>query len=466
MNAVQLKPKLKAVLLDRVDAESNPANNIVRHPDRMSEIRLAVEKIAQGGDRTVARMLILGRAYGSVSAPEFGKTMSSDDPINSIEDEPYEGLYRGAVRNYAEGRDHLPDRFDLADILRSTREAKGWSLEQVEEMTRVRRSYLQALETAAYDVLPPRAFAIGYVKAYAKALGLDEETLADMFKRDVSDAHPRLQAPSGASLDDVKPNYRLYVTVAAILVAIVVGWNIIQRKPINFNKAHRDAELSNQSWSMGVPLIRDGVIAISKPQPAPRDQDIPAPYVTPGLESDFASLAAAKNHDEVAPVPVQDVLESRKAFNPHGAIYGAQPDQSTVTLQATSSATLVVRGPDNTVYFAHQMGAGEAYRIPQTDTQGLVAEVSNFGAFEVYYNGIYAGGLDALVTPVSKINAKAAQTSAQLDAKQASQGQISDVYRKSAAPAPQRPVYQPKSTAPIPYTPAKPAAPSSPAPQP
>lgn len=392
--------------------------------------------------------------------------MSTDDPINSIEDEPYQGVYRGAVTHYAEGRDHLPDRFDLADILRSTREARGWSLDQVAEMTRVRRGYLEALEQAAYDVLPPRAFAIGYVKAYAKALHLDEETLADMFKRDVSDQHPRLQAPSGASLEDVKPNYRLYFTVAVTLVAIVVGWNIFQRKPINFNsKAHNDAALESQSWSMGVPLIRDGVVYISKPTPAPKDQDIPAPYVTPGLEEGFASMAAARNQDAVAAVPVQDVLQSRKAFNPHGAIYGTPPEQSDVTIQATTSVNLVVRGNNDTIYFAHQMGAGEAYRIPRADSQGLLVDVSNFGAFEVYYNGIYAGTLDALVTPIGKVNARAAQVSAQLDAKQASQGQISQIYRGPSA-APQKPTYQPKSTAPIPYMPARTSAAASAAPQP
>ncbi len=390
--------------------------------------------------------------------------MSPEDPINAIEDEPYEGLYRGAVAQYAHGRDHLPDRFDLADILRSTREARGWSVEQVEELTRVRRSYIEALETAAYDVLPPRAFAIGYVKAYAKALGLDEETLADMFKRDVSDQNPRLQAPSGASLDDVKPNYRLYITAALCLVAAVVIWNIVQRKPINFAKPRHDAELSNQAWSMGVPLIKEGVVRITPSVPAPKDQDIPAPYVTPGLEEGFASLAAARNQDEVAPVPVQDVL-TRKAFNPHGAIYGAPPEQSVVTLQAKSSVNLVVRGPDNTIFFAHQLGVGEAYRVPQNDTQSLAIDVSNFTAFEVYYNGIYAGTLEALVTPVSKINARAAQISAQMDAKQAAQGQINTIYSGATpAPAPQRPTYQPKSTAPIPYVPSKPAGSASAAP--
>ncbi len=128
-----------------------------------------------------------------------------------------------------------------------------------------------------------------------------------------------------------------------------------------------------------------------------------------------------------------------------------------MTIQATKSVNLVVRGGDGTIYFAHQLGAGEAYRLPLNSQQDQLIDVSDFSAFEIYYNGEYAGGMDALVTPVGKVNARAAQMSAQLDARQAASGQVSNVYR-SVTPAPQRPVLAPKSTAPLPYLPAKPQA--------
>lgn len=372
--------------------------------------------------------------------------------INAIEDEPYEGLYRGAVTQYAEGRDHLPDRFDLADILRSTREAKGWSLELMSEMTRVRRSYLEALEQAAYDVLPPRAFAIGYVKAYARALGLDEETLADMFKRDVAAPSGRLQAPTGAAMDDLKPSYRIYVVAALCLVAAVAIWNIVQRKPIHFNR-HDETVFANQAWSMGVPLIRDGLVFVTKSQPAPQDQDVPPPYVTPGLEAGFSSMMAARNQASAAPVAVQDVL-ARKAFNPRGAIYGAQPDNSAVTIQAKKSVLLVVHdGSNGVVHFVQQLGAGEAYRLPLNDMQNVLVDVSDAAAIDVFHNGEYAGAMDANVMPVGKLNQRAAQMAAQLDAHQVAQVQGAPVYR-TAAPAPQKPVAAPRNTAPIPYMPA------------
>lgn len=378
-----------------------------------------------------------------------------NDTVHPIEDEPYQGLYRGLGGgmpvNAAPA--HLPDRFDLAEILRKTREGKGLSLEEVSDLTRVRRNYLEALEQAAYDVLPPRAFAIGYVKAYAKVLGLDEETLADMYKRDVTEPQVRLHAPSGASLEDVKPNYRLYITSALCLVAAIIVWNVVQYKPVILRSKAAQDQIANQKWAGGVPLIRDGVLVVTQPAPAPRDQDIPAPYVTPGLEEGFASIAAQTNSAQTAPVPVTEVLQMRKAFNPQGAIYGAQPENSSVTIQATKSVNLIVHTADNTVFFAHQLGAGEAYRLPQAGQDDVILDVSDFKAFDVFYNGEYAGGMDALLTPIGKLNAKAAAMSAQLDQRQAQAGQVVGATVK-VPPKIEAPTAAPKPNGPIPYMPA------------
>ena len=381
--------------------------------------------------------------------------MSTNDTVHPIEDEPYEGVYRGVsdIVPRATAPAHLPDRFDLAEILRRTREGKGLSLEDVADLTRVRRNYLEALEQAAYDVLPPRAFAIGYVKAYAKVLGLDEETLADMYKRDVTDTQVRLHAPSGASLEDVKPNYRLYITSALCLVAAIIIWNVVQYKPVILRSKAAQDQIASQKWAGGVALIRDGVLVLTQPAPAPRDQDIPAPYVTPGLEDGFASIASQTNSAQAAPVPVTDVLQMRQAFNPQGAIYGAQPENSSVTIQATKSVNLVVHSADNTIYFAHQLGAGEAYRLPQTGQDNVVLDVSDFKAFDVFYNGEYAGGMDALLTPIGKLNAKAAAMSAVLDQRQAQAGQVVGVSVK-VPPKIEAPTAAPKANGPIPYMPA------------
>ena len=47
------------------------------------------------------------------------------------------------------------------------------NLEQISSITKIAKKYLLALEAEDFEVLPARVFVQGYVKQYAKILGLD-----------------------------------------------------------------------------------------------------------------------------------------------------------------------------------------------------------------------------------------------------------------------------------------------------
>lgn len=66
--------------------------------------------------------------------------------------------------------------------LREERLRQGWSLEEVEEETKIRKYYLEALENGNYRVLPPPVYASGFVKRYAILLGLDEKEMVAEFR--------------------------------------------------------------------------------------------------------------------------------------------------------------------------------------------------------------------------------------------------------------------------------------------
>ncbi len=65
---------------------------------------------------------------------------------------------------------------------REAREQQGLSLAQAEETTRIRRVFLQALEEEHYEELPPPIYARGFVRLYARFLGLDPEAMVDAFQ--------------------------------------------------------------------------------------------------------------------------------------------------------------------------------------------------------------------------------------------------------------------------------------------
>lgn len=71
----------------------------------------------------------------------------------------------------------------LGDRLRARRELLGYTLENIEEETKIRKYYISALEENRLDLLPAKVYAVGFVRKYAKVLGLDEEEIAKEFKR-------------------------------------------------------------------------------------------------------------------------------------------------------------------------------------------------------------------------------------------------------------------------------------------
>ena len=64
---------------------------------------------------------------------------------------------------------------DVGAALKAAREFRGLNLQDLADSTRIRRSYLAAIEEMRLDELPSRPFTVGYERAYANALGLDGE---------------------------------------------------------------------------------------------------------------------------------------------------------------------------------------------------------------------------------------------------------------------------------------------------
>ncbi len=65
----------------------------------------------------------------------------------------------------------------FGELLRRAREARGLALDAVAGATRIARRYLEALERGDLDSLPAGPFGKGYIRSYAKVLGIDPEPI-------------------------------------------------------------------------------------------------------------------------------------------------------------------------------------------------------------------------------------------------------------------------------------------------
>jgi cytoskeletal protein RodZ len=66
--------------------------------------------------------------------------------------------------------------------LKSLREEKGKSLEDLAASTKIAVSNLDFLEKDRYDLLPPRVFVKGFIRSYVQELGLNPEETVRRFE--------------------------------------------------------------------------------------------------------------------------------------------------------------------------------------------------------------------------------------------------------------------------------------------
>jgi hypothetical protein len=76
-------------------------------------------------------------------------------------------------------------RVRLGDWLREARLRKGLSFADIERDTRINRHYLEALEAEHFEVLPAPVYARGFLRSYARALGLDPQTAMALMPEDL-----------------------------------------------------------------------------------------------------------------------------------------------------------------------------------------------------------------------------------------------------------------------------------------
>ena len=112
--------------------------------------------------------------------------------------------------------------------LRHARERLGLSLRDVADRTRIRTAILEAIENDDVDRLPPPIFTRGFVKAYAREVGLDPQAAAALYAAPVAlprtpnDHAPQVRHASAderPGLSSLSERARSTLVTAALIVA-------------------------------------------------------------------------------------------------------------------------------------------------------------------------------------------------------------------------------------------------------
>lgn len=83
--------------------------------------------------------------------------------------------------SYSDGTPPVALMGELGNTLSRARRARGITLEDVERDTHVSRRYLQALENEDFSIFPAPVYARGFLRTYARYLGLNPDDLVRAF---------------------------------------------------------------------------------------------------------------------------------------------------------------------------------------------------------------------------------------------------------------------------------------------
>jgi cytoskeleton protein RodZ len=233
-------------------------------------------------------------------------------------------------------------------VLAKAREAAGIDLADLARDTRIPLRHLKAIEADSHASLPALPYTIGFVKTFAKAVGLDPEAVATQFRGETSKLAHVPSLPSLEPLDERRlPSRGLVGTSLAVIALIIAGLS---------------------AWGAGLfdPALPTTPVVAEAAPPAPATApDVAAPAADIGVAAPAATPVAAAT----------------------GAPALAAPAAGPVVLTANEDVWIKIY--DRTTRTSAKIGilkAGESFAVP-TDPPGLQLWTGKAGALTVTVNG-------------------------------------------------------------------------------
>ncbi|HVV28385.1 MAG TPA: helix-turn-helix domain-containing protein [Rhizomicrobium sp.] len=311
------------------------------------------------------------------------------------------------LREISGGQEQDTPPETVGQDLRAARLRRGDEIAQVSRALKIRKDHLEALEEDRLEDLPGKTYAIGFVRSYARHLGLDAAEYVERFKQEIAgrtDAAVQPVAPIHQDERHLPQGWRI---IAFFVVLLFAGgaWHLLS---------------SGGDTSQPVPPPP----ALNPPRPAappkPKPVTVPPQEAMPSPAADTAAPFAGESGSQqtaalpppaagpqspatrtqpgpaAPPIAAQSVSSTpSQGAGPAvpavatGTVYGEQNRGARVILRARGDSRITVRAEDGTLYINRDLKAGDSYQVP--NLPGLLLAASDAGAIEVDLDGSILG---------------------------------------------------------------------------
>lgn len=330
----------------------------------------------------------------------------------------------------------------LGDLMRGERATMGKSLLDVQRELHIRATYISAIEAGDLSVFEAPSFVAGYVRSYARYLGMDPDWCYAKFCAETNfSVNPELMRTERSAPKPVKvtprdmepgllsrtrlavepdPLWRRVDPAAlgslAVLLALIVGlgyggWTVLQEvQRVNLVPADQPPEVmaeldpvmsgaapradrdeagtlrvgqSDDARPDGSLTRAEGIVRDYRPEaldvPAMVSRDGPIAAINPRRDSEDADPTRAAIDQALSGLSEEDALAPGEV-----RVTSAGPPK--VEVLAVRPSWIRVRAADGTVLFEKILDAGERYAVPQAE-EAATLRAGNSGSVYLLVDG-------------------------------------------------------------------------------
>ena len=133
---------------------------------------------------------------------------------------------------------------ELGARLKEARTAKGYSIDDLQEITKIQKRYLAGIEEGNYASMPGAFYVRAFIKQYAEAVGLNGDELLETYKKEIPSpanedvsqnipSTPTRRSLGGRSSNKFLEIFPMLVVALIIIAIIIIAWTLFQNLPKN-----------------------------------------------------------------------------------------------------------------------------------------------------------------------------------------------------------------------------------------
>ncbi|WP_277584226.1 helix-turn-helix domain-containing protein [Psychrobacillus antarcticus] len=147
---------------------------------------------------------------------------------------------------------------ELGARLKEARTAKGYSIEDLQEITKIQKRYLAGIEEGNYATMPGAFYVRAFIKQYAEAVGLNGDELLETYKTEIPSpsndevtknipATPSRRALGGSSNSKLMEIFPMIMVVVFVIAIIVMFWFLFQNRADDPEETVTSDELTQEN---------------------------------------------------------------------------------------------------------------------------------------------------------------------------------------------------------------------------